>query len=303
MLQERPFAYLPAYIAAARARGRPTRLVLRNSDRIRVVHLYFQQGRLIQVEGHRGTGAASLADLANWQGGTIRQDDLGNQPIAGEPDPQLEVTLGGALLQLETLGVINRASPLASDPRVPAIGTSQPGLSAVPSTPSYGASGMGMPGLPPLPAPPLSEAMTARTPTAPTAPTAPSRSGAGEAPWQLLARFVYQIVERAEREIPPAIAVGMLMQAVSRLSTSSSAAPVMSCVEVDEAGWLRPRQEGALARFSLFDLTQSIAQLITDYQTRCAQHVGHENARKIITDAAEPYRLALKSLGLDISAG
>src|SRR5258706_13216319 len=86
-----PLARLAAFVAAARARGRPTRLVLRNTERFGLVHLYFRNGHLDHVEGHLNTPLNSLVDLATWQLGVIRQDEIGS---GLPPSP------GGGLLEI-----------------------------------------------------------------------------------------------------------------------------------------------------------------------------------------------------------
>src|SRR5258705_13256882 len=78
-----PLARLAAFVAAARARGRPTRLVLRNTERFGLVPLYFRYGHLDHVEGHLNTPLNSLVDLATWHLAVIRQDEIGS----GLPPP------------------------------------------------------------------------------------------------------------------------------------------------------------------------------------------------------------------------
>jgi hypothetical protein len=309
MQHERPLANLPAYLAAARARGRPTRLVLRNTDRVGLVHLYFYQGQLVLVEGHRGAGVASLADLGTWHSGTIRQDDLDAPPAAGEADPRLEAALAEALRQLEVNRVVSRPSPPTSDPRAasrsslprlpvaraggPLAAGSQPSASSpLPVQPARRSGDVGVPGLPPLPPQPLSDALTERAPIPP--PPAASNLIA-EPQWQLLVRFVHEIVEHVSQQVASGVAIGMLMQAVSRLSASY---PFIAGLEVNEQGWLHPRREGLIAGFSLQEVTGATAALIGEYESRCALVLGAAQAHQVIADAAAPVWGTLTSLGL-----
>ncbi len=298
MQNERPLAYLSTYIAAARARGRPTRLVLRNSDRVGLIHLYFHHGRLVLVEGHRGAGMASLADLATWQNGTIWQDDLDTAPVVGEPDLQIEAALAEALHQLETRRIISRSSSPQSDPQA-ASRPSAPRLPAARPNASHGSPGVNIssvPGLPPLPERAVSEAVTQRTPVVPSLETSQYIS---DAQWQFLTQFVHQVVTRAGQEVASGVAVGMLMQAVSRLGPSS---PFIAGLEVDEHGWLHPRQEGLIERFSPPEVARALTALIGDYESRCALVIGGAHAHTVIVEAAAPVRGPLASLGLNIVA-
>jgi hypothetical protein len=293
MLHERPLAFLPAYVAAARARGRPTRLVLRNTERVGLVHLYFYQGRLTLVEGHRGAGTASLADLATWQSGTIRQDELDAAPAASMPDPQLEAALADALRQLEARQIVGRSTPPGSEPhpitrpsapRLPAV---QPGMLRMPGAVS-------VPGLPPLPDRAMSEAATQRTP----ATSNGSGSDITDAQWQFLTRTLHQIVERASQEVAEGVAIGMLMQAVSRITPAH---PFLAGIEVDERGWLHARHEGYVAHFARQDIVRALAALIGEYQTRCSLVLGPGGAQRVVADVVEPVRGPLASLGLDVA--
>ena len=293
MLHERPLAYLPAYVAAARARGRPTRLVLRNTDRVGLVHLYFYQGRLTLVEGHRGAGTASLADLATWQSGTIRQDELEAPPPASEPDPQLEVALADALRHLEARQIVSRPTPTGSDPH----SVSRPSVPRLPiaqSSASRAPGAVSVPGLPPLPDRTLSEAATQRTPAAPNL----NGSGITDAQWQFLTRTLHQIVERASQEVAEGVAIGMFMQAYSRVLPSF---PFLAGLEVDERGWLHARHEGSVAHFVRRDIVQALAALIAEYQARCTLVLGASGAHRVLADAVEPVRGPLASLGLDVA--
>ncbi|HEX6123103.1 MAG TPA: hypothetical protein VFY89_08080 [Ktedonobacterales bacterium] len=329
MPHEHPLAYLPAYIAAARAQGQPTRLVLRNTDRVGVIHLYFFQHRLVLVEGHRGAGAASLRDLATWQQGTMRRDDLAAPPPgAAQPDAQLETVLSETLRQMELRGLLTHAAPPASDPatltsrpsqpRLPAImppllpPTSAPRIASVPRGPAPSTPLPGSAGLPPLPDGPapdrlgpghaLSELATTRTPsvigTRRATPTINTRGQINDDQWRTLARFLHLIIERAARSIQLETAIGFMMQALTKTATGSL---ILGGLEVDAQGWLQPRREGFLAGFPTYEISQAIAELIQEYEVKCAQFTNPQEARSIIIEAAAPLRRPLASLGLDIA--
>jgi hypothetical protein len=294
--------------------------VLRNTERVGLVHLYFYQGQLVLVEGHRGAGVVSLADLGSWHSGTIRQDDLDAPPAVGEADPRLEAALAEALRQLEVNRVVSRPSQSWSDPRA-ASGSSLPRLPVArgeggsatasllppagppplegPLPPATGPFSshlarrnpdISVPGLPPLPHQPLSDALTERAPVLPTA-----SNWIAEPQWQLLVHFVHDIVERAGQQVASGVAIGMLMQAVSRLSASY---PFIAGLEVNEQGWLHPRREGLIAGFSVQEVTAATAALISEYESRCALVLGAAQAHQLIADASAPVRGSLAGLGL-----
>lgn len=107
-----PLARLAACVAAARMRGRPTRIVVRNTERFGLIHLYFEQGHLIRIEGHRGSPLAALTDLATWQYGVLRQDDMEGEHTGGAIDPRLDAALFDVLGQLEARGVVQPVPPV-----------------------------------------------------------------------------------------------------------------------------------------------------------------------------------------------
>src|SRR5262245_48547161 len=94
-----PLSRLLALVASVRALATPARLSLGNSERFGVLHLYFRGGRLIAVEGHRDTPLNSLADLATWQNGVIRRDEVEVVPVTA-PDPRLEALFAHILREL-----------------------------------------------------------------------------------------------------------------------------------------------------------------------------------------------------------
>src|SRR5260370_10345344 len=122
-----PLGRLAAFVAAARARGRPTRLVLRNTERFGLVHLYFRNGHLDHVEGHLNTPLNSLVDLATWQLGVIRQDEIGS----GLPPSPVHRTLATALT--DVLRPFEARAVVQPAPTAPACQNGRPGPRSVPA--------------------------------------------------------------------------------------------------------------------------------------------------------------------------
>src|SRR5215469_17797989 len=109
-----PLSRLAIDITTVRAKGQTLRLVLRNTERFGLIHLYFEHGHLVQVQGHKEGPLKSFADLATWSQGTIRQDDIALGAEKRGINPGLEEGLDSTLLQLESRGVVQ--APPSSRP-------------------------------------------------------------------------------------------------------------------------------------------------------------------------------------------
>lgn len=339
MTQECPLSRIAVYVAAARARGRPTRLVLRNTERVGVVHLYFQHGHLVSVEGHRGSGLASLADVATWTHGTIRQDDLDNQSIQAEADPVLEEQLAEVVRRVQA----RAQAPSSSAPRLDAAALSGRSFSSVPRVSDPAAAG----GQPRSPASAVSDPRVTAADTALTLPVPPQHTTAqstmprhtaaldtfaasvpGATPPRSMTPSTPPNLPLSTPSAPASGAdvlsepqwqlIALVMhQVIERarqdvgpdvaegflvqaLTRLGSSAPFLRTLEVDEAGWLHVRPDH-LVQHPAFDVVSAIASLLMEYEARCAALVGLTQARKIITDASGPLRAPLAQIGLDIS--
>ena len=281
-----PLARLAAFVAAARARGRPTRLVLRNTERFGLVHLYFRNGHLDHVEGHLNTPLNSLVDLATWQLGVIRQDEVGSGLPPSPVDRTLETALTDVLRQLEARGVVQPAPPA----RVWHNG--QPGPRSMPTAE-----------MPPLASakslPPLTVASDAPLVPAPhSLPAAPAADAMTIPQWQLLALVVHQVVERASELVGADMAAALLRSSLAHVARS---APVLRDVEVDSSVWLKATDETAILRSSMFDVAEAVASLLTNFEVRCASLMGAERAQAMVVSAAAPFRASLSQIGLDVA--
>lgn len=88
-------------IRRSRAFGR---LTLRNNDRVGIVHLYFQSGRLVHIVGSSGDAEATLRDLQRWTHATVRFERGSNTTNATITDEQ-EQNFEALLLHLQQMGL------------------------------------------------------------------------------------------------------------------------------------------------------------------------------------------------------
>lgn len=299
-----PLARLALLVAQARASATPTRLLLRNTERVGLVHLYFAGGRLIAVEGSRDTPLNRLADLATWQQGLVRRD-AAEVGIPTASDPRLETALDEALATLAARGVLPPA-PLARH-QVPGSSALTPQPGGMPPRPVFpppqpfaeSAPGARPMAFPPI-APPANLPPIAGVPLPPEPPRPPARAEEPLTPpqWQLLALAVRQVVARGNALIGETLTTRMIGQA---LAHSARSKPPLEALTLDPSGWLAPSAPDAVARFSAFEVVDAVADLLTGFETRCASLVGPERAHELILTAIAPFRAGLAQIGLDIS--
>lgn len=291
-----PLAQLSEMVAAARAQPRPARLVLRNTERFGLIHLYFAHGRLVRVEGHRETPLRSLEDLAAWRVGAVRRDDVEELPGALAADPTLEAALDYSLRVLESHGIsraIRSVTPPASQQAqqpAPAIrGTAGPSMVYDLDVPAPGAPlpTVTMDGLPSLSGVgPQGESITA------------TADRLTDPQWQLIAIAVRQVVEQAAQAIGLTMAEGLMRRALGRVATVK---PPLRGMELDASGWLRLATGVSLTGHNRYEIVEAIAALLGNFELRCASLVGAERAKQIITAATLPLSSSLAQVGLTIS--
>lgn len=324
MEQEYSLTNLAQMVASALSQDRPMRLALHNTERFGLVHLYFAHGRLIRVEGHRGSPLASLSDLASWRSGTIRRDSGSAVAMLNasqsELDAQLAPALAEAIRSLEANGVIHPAAPASVYPDSQSMQSgplwkrpppTRPGTSPLPPHP-YTPVPESMPtiirersqleqmaGLPPL-------ANAAMPPDPPT--SVRDADVAGDAlltspQWQLIALVTRQVVEQAGRQIGGQLAENLLRQALGQAAASKEP---LRAVEIDSTGWLqtvRSPEGKTITDYPTMAVTDAVAVLLTSYEQRCAALVGATQAQRIIAVAAGPFRMSLAKIGLVVADG
>jgi hypothetical protein len=276
MKQGYPLAQLAVVVALARGSAAPTRLLLRNSERFGLVHLYFAGGHLVDVEGHRDSPFNTLNDLATWWQGLIRRDDA--EPALAAPlDLRLDAVLDQVLTALASRGVLSPSVLLPSAPHP---------SSSFPFAPDRGIGVLAAP--------------HARAPMARTSPEviAASDERLTMPQWQLIAFAVRQIIAQANAVLGGQNADRIFGQA---LAHAARRRPLLAALALDPSGWLIPTQSDAMVRFSAFDIADAIAAVLAGFETRCASFVGPERARDLIVSAVEPFRVGLAQIGLDVS--
>ncbi len=263
---------------------------------------YFEQGRLIHVEGHIGDPVRSLGDLGTWRQGNIRQDSA---VFAGKTvvfDPRLDAALDAALQALTARGVVEApgsgallfeapAPPVAPVPPVPPVpplpqAGSWPRRSSQPQ--SAGTGGL----------PPLSRTVAAHADT-PNTPTGLAQQARLTPPqWQLVALVVRQMVEKVDQLAGAAMAESLLRQSLAHAARSN---PLLHDLEVESDGWLKETWETAMTSHAAEDVAEAMAALLTNFELRSASLIGKDRAHHVLASTAEPYRAALAQMGLDVA--
>src|SRR5690348_206883 len=135
--RQEPLRSLATAVARIHGTGGTGRLALRNTVRMGTLHLYFELGRLVHLEGSRSSIDDCLIDLAGWTEGLIRLD-IGVQTERHTVTPEQEAFFNQTLLLMQQRGVLNvpsrptprfSAAPPARQPTndVPPTGGTIPG--------------------------------------------------------------------------------------------------------------------------------------------------------------------------------
>lgn len=115
--RQEPLRSLATVVARLHGTGGTGRLALRNTVRMGTLHLYFELGRLVHLEGSRSSIDDCLIDLSGWTDGLIRLD-LGVQTERQTVTKEQEAFFNQTLLLMQQRGVVNVPSRPA--PRFPA---------------------------------------------------------------------------------------------------------------------------------------------------------------------------------------
>lgn len=296
-----PLSRLAADIALIRSQNRTVRLVLRNTERFGVLHLYFEHGRLVHVLGHKENPSKSFGDLATWSQGTIRQDELTSgvdKAVSSSVNVVLEQSLDSTLQQLESRGTI-QALP-NSRKSFQTQNSPYPGGFFPETLPPYELGSETQQRRPPVSPdhrePPAHELFSDMQ-TIPIASTNPSDYVA-DAQWQLLALVVRQIVDQVGTVIGKDAVDALIRQS---LAYSAVKQPPLRVLELDATGWLSPLPGQPISSFPLADVADAIATLLTSFETRCASLIGEDDAHRLIVNAARPFSASLAQLGLAIA--
>lgn len=290
---------LPADIAAIRSQNQTVRLVLRNTERFGVIHLYFERGRLVQVQGHKENPIKSFADLATWNQGALRQDEVSTGMDNAGINPLLDQALDSTLQQLESRGVVQ---PLPAARRATGFQAQDSAYALAPSpaaSPPYALGNEGQHHWPsPLAGPemPPHELFT----DMPTMPISSANPGEylADSQWQLLALVVRQVVDQAGTIIGKDTVDSLIRQS---LAYGAVKQPPLRILELDTTGWLSPLPGQRISAYPLADVADAVATLLTSFENRCASLIGPEDAHRLIVNAARPFSASLAQLGLAIA--
>jgi hypothetical protein len=296
---------LVSLIATIRSQGRTARLALHNTERFGLLHLSFEHGRLLRVEGNAGGPSESLYDLESWRHGAIRIEPLAPGAVGPSGTLPLESLLDATLAQMERTRVVHSAPPAI------ARAESLPNLAAD----AFSASSAGgpqaedaifassIPTVPTLHAPAVMQDMALSGVTSHSGPQrAPSATGdeLTEPQWQLLALAVRQVADQAAMALSPQVAQTLLVDALAQASTGNG---FLRQLKVDATGWLW-RQEGTeRGATATFEAAQAIATLLAVLESHLATRMGPQRVRRLITMAVAPLRNSLEQIGLTVVGG
>ncbi|HEV7127144.1 MAG TPA: hypothetical protein VGN32_06860 [Ktedonobacterales bacterium] len=285
---------LASLVATLRAQRQAARLVVRNADRLGLIHLYFGDGHLLHVEGHTGTPATVLRDLGTWYHGAVRVDAVSAPPPAAAPPEALDAALNQALTELEARGVVRPAPPSLAPSAASAIQRAQ-------ILPDLAAMGSGAAGLPPLVSPVSDLASGAPSRGGPTGTLDAASTDQGdhlsEPQWHLLALAVRQITEQMGQLLGVQMVDGVFRQA---LADGARRNACLAGLEMDSSGWLRAREAGFTTQLNRYAVIEAIADLITRFETHCAELLGEQRVQQLIASAVMPMRASLEQIGLVI---
>ncbi len=316
--RQEPLQALMAVVARIRGTSGTGRLSLRNTARVGTLHLYFERGRLVHIQGTRANADELLIDLAGWKEGLIRFD-VGVSPERHTVTPEQEQFFQQTLILLQQRGIINTASrplppitppdlPFAAQPPEPAppmsarqVPQQAPSLQEPPlpnqrafpppggvpwgpgqSYPGQGHSGPQSRATVPAALPPLS---------LPDPLTPPQ--------WDLLVEVVRALLEDVGQLFGRRQAQNILRNV---LADQSEQLPVLGLVQVDRDGWLRELRSGEMITQPRQEVAEGFVVLITDFERRCALLLGEERARQMISLALHEYQEELAELGIAVNS-
>ncbi len=305
---------LGVMVARIRATGGTGRLALRNTVRLGMLHLYFEHGQLVHVEGSRASADDALIDLAGWSEGLIRfdanvlperhtitpaQQDFFHRtimmmqqrgvvgasprlgaPFPAQPSPVAPSFQSARSLSQMTPGRLSEQPDMTIDAS-PAPADMRPAAYRHPSGPQRSFSG-------PLPANPS---------------TAPARPGTAEVllsakQWELLVEVVRAMLESVGQLFGQRQAQNILQHALAERSEESE---VLSLLQVDRQGWLREQRLHEMVMQPVQEVAPAFVLLISDFERRCASLLGEEKARQMIARAIYPYHEGLAEIGIALN--
>ncbi|HEU5198083.1 MAG TPA: hypothetical protein VFU32_00520 [Ktedonobacterales bacterium] len=340
--RQEPLRILATAVARIQGTGGTGRLALRNTVRMGTLHLYFELGRLVHLEGSRSNIDDCLIDLAGWTDGLIRLD-IGVQTERHTVTPEQETFFNQTLLLMQQRGVVNIPSrpmsrfPAAPPPAGPPIKDVPPISGPIPRngprphlperTPPRMPVMHGPPHLKPgisgpLPeAPPTPEEVRrmshpperAYSGPLPSAPPAPGYAGrkqpvppAHTADILLSNRQWETLVDAMYAMLEGVGHLFGMRQAQNILqhvlAERSKQSEPLSMLQVDRQGRLHELRIGEMLNQPVEEVSEAFVLLISDFERQCAALLGPERARQIIARTLHHYQDGLAEIGIALNA-
>jgi hypothetical protein len=322
MDRQEPLRNLGTMVARIRTTGGTGRLALRNTVRMGMLHLYFERGQLVQLEGSRASIDDALIDLAGWNEGLIRFDN-GVVPERQTVTPTQREFFQRTLLLLQQHGVVDPVSrntspsPAPSPPSAPLVNSSHPLPQTTPMRlPSAPPSPQRLPAprkpapdaLPPAPEslrraqkassghPPRGSGPLPGFPSSPPPGTADVLLSARQ--WMVLMDVMHAVLESVGRLFGQRQAQNILQHVLVERSTESA---VLRLLQVDRQGGLREVEAHEMEMQPVREVAAAFVLLIGDFEYRCATLLGEEKARQMIAQALYPYHDDLAEIGIALN--
>ena len=337
--RQEPLRSLATAVTRLHGTGGTGRLALRNTMRMGTLHLYFELGRLVHLEGSRSNIDDCLIDLAGWTDGLIRLD-IGVQTERHTVTPEQEAFFNQTLLLMQQRGVVNVPSrptprfpagpPPAGPPKgdVPTISGPIPRNGPRPHLPERTPPRMPVahgpphqkPGISgPLPDTPLTPEEVRRMSPPPVQtysgplPAAPGYSGRAQPvppahtadillsnrQWEILVDAMYAMLEGVGHLFGMRQAQNILQHVLAELGKQSEA---LALLQVDRQGRLHELRIGEMLNQPVEEVSEAFVLLISDFERRCAALLGPERARQIIARTLHPYQDGLAEIGIALNA-
>jgi hypothetical protein len=322
--RQEPLRNLGAMVARIRATNGTGRLALRNTVRMGTLHLYFERGQLVHLEGSRANADDALIDLAGWSEGLMRFD-VGVLPERQTVTSEQQEFFHRTILLMQQRGALGSGprgtAPFQTQPSPPA--PSHPG-----GQPFSDFTPARFPSVPPtrqrLPEPldPTSDAFLpaqdiqrpmykpASGPQQersglklPHSSFAPVVQGSAEVllsarQWELLVEVMRAMLESVGQLFGQQQAQNILQHALAERSQESE---VLGLLQIDRQGWLREQRLHEMLTQSVREVAAAFVLLISDFERRCAALLGEEKARQMIARALYSYHDDLAEIGIALN--
>ncbi len=321
--RQEPLRNLATLVARLQGMRGTGRLAIRNTVRMGTLHLYFELGRLVHVEGSRSSVDDCLVDLAGWTNGQIRLD-IGVQTERHTVTPEQESFFQRTLLLMQQRGTISVPSrpaaqfqaspppggPLSPPARSPLPEMTPPRLPVSPVSPrrhdsggpvvdvalTQGARGREPHPPSPLPARGYSGPLPQMPPLSPISPhLAAAEVLLSSQQWGVLVDAARAMLEGVGHLFGQRQAQNILQHVLAERSDQSEP---LGLLQVDRHGWLRELRPGEMLSQPVAEVSEAFVLLISDFERRCAALVGEEKARQLIARALHPYQEVLAEIGI-----